>query len=222
MRLTVFNGSGRGKSGNTVILLDAFLKGFSSMESCSYTLHTLIQKGSLAIHTAAFAEAEHVLLAFPMYTDMVPAVVKNFIETLEPYCGRSGNPSIGFIIHCGFPEGVQLRALERYLEKLSRRLGCHYAGTVLKGNSEGLRETSPEKLTALLHIFETLGRGYAQTGEFDRTLIDRLAQPERLPGWMAFIFRILAFTPIVNLGWNQSLKKNGAFRKRFARPDVED
>ena len=144
MKLTVINGSGRGKGSNTFILLDAFLKGFSSVEGCTHEVHTLMQKGQMETFTAAFAEAEHVLMAFPMYTDMVPGIVKAFIETLEPYCDREKNPSIGFIIHCGFPEGVQLRALEHYLNKLSRRLGCRHTGTVLKGNTEGL-EIPPQK-----------------------------------------------------------------------------
>lgn len=192
MRLTVFNGSGRGKHGNTMVLLKAFLKGFASIEGNAYEVHTLIQSGKmessiLEAHTAAFARAEHVLLAFPMYTDMVPGIVKAFIETLEPFCGREGNPSIGFIIHCGFPEGVQLRALERYLEKLSRRLGCQHTGTILKGNSEGLRSTSAEKITTLLDSMESLGRSFALNAAFDPEAVAALARPERFPGWMAFL-----------------------------------
>ncbi|MBE9593710.1 MAG: NAD(P)H-dependent oxidoreductase [Proteobacteria bacterium] len=45
-----------------------------------------------------FREAEQVLLAFPLYTDAMPAIAKTFIESLEPLCGREGNPDIGFIL----------------------------------------------------------------------------------------------------------------------------
>lgn len=222
MQLTVFNGSGRGKHGNTMVMVNALLKGFSSIEGNTCQVHTLMETRKLAEHTAAFGQAEHVLLAFPMYTDMVPGVVKAFIETLQPYCGQAGNPSIGFLIHCGFPEGVQLRALERYLEKLAQRLGCRPSGAILKGNSEGLRSTPPEKMTGLLDTLEGQGTSLALRGEFDRDAIHALAQPERLPGMMAFVFRLLSLTPLVNMGWDQDLKKNGAFPQRNARPFSED
>jgi len=222
MKLTVYNGSGRGESGNTARMLDSFLKGFTSVEGNTFEMHILMHTSKMDTFTAAFGEAENVLLAFPMYTDMVPGVVKKFIETLAPYCGRQGNPSMAYMIHCGFPEGIQLRALEAYLEKLSRRLGSRHVGTILKGNSEGVRYTPPEKLPQQLIRFEVLGKAYGQTGELDKDILSTLSQPERLPGWVATIFRLLSFTNFGNSGWNEELKKNGAYLNRFARPDVED
>ncbi len=220
MKLTVFNGSGRGKKGNTQIMLDAFLRGFASVEGCTYEAHVLMPGRNMEACTAAFASAEHVLMAFPMYTDMVPGIVKTLIETLQPFCGREGNPSIGFIIHCGFPEGVQLRALERYLEKLSRRLGCRHTGTVLKGNSEGLRESSPKSIQKSMETFENLGRSFAVNGVLDQAVIADLAQPERMPGLMIFVFRHLM--GLFNTGWDNSAKKNGVFHRRFDKPYAED
>jgi len=218
MQLTVFNGSGRGKQGNSLRLVEPLLKGFTSVEENTYQIHTLMQTRKREEHTTAFANAEHVLMAFPMYTDMVPGVVKDFLETLQPYCGREGNPSIGFLIHCGFPEAVQLRTLERYLDKLARRLGCRHTGTILKGNSEGMRETPPEKMTALLSTLEALGRSFALNGAFDPAIILSLAQPERFSPALAFVFRLLAVTPLVNIGWDRDLKSNDAFHQRHARP----
>ncbi len=220
MKLTVFNGSGRGKTGNTQILLDAFLEGFSSVEGNTVETHILMPGRNMDACTAAFASAENVLMVFPMYTDMVPGVVKALIETLQPYCGREGNPSIGFIIHCGFPEGVQLRALERYLEKLSRRLGCRHTGTVLKGNSEGLRESSPKSIQKYMEPYRQLGRSFALNGVMDQTLIADLAKPERMPGFMLFTFRHLM--GLFNTGWDTTLKKNGVFQRRFDKPYAED
>ena len=222
MKLTVFNGSGRGKNSNSTVLLDAFLKGFTSVDGCTSETHILMHASKMETFTTAFANAEHVLLIFPMYTDMIPAVVKAFIETLEPLCGRAGNPSMAYMVHCGFPEGVQMRALESYLAKLSRRLGCRHAGVIRKGNSEGVRETPPEKMTGLLGTLETLGKTYAQTGELDGSILTSLSQPERLPGAFSAVFKVLTHTPITKGGWDKDLKKNGAYRQRFARPDLEE
>ena len=77
-------------------------------------------------------------------------------------------------------------------------------------------------MSGLLKSLETLGQKYAQSGEFDKEIIANLAQPEHITGWMLILFRILALTPLVNMGWNKDLKKNGAFQKRFARPYTED
>ena len=71
-----------------------------------------------------FQEAEQVLLAFPLYTDCMPGIVKVFIESLEPLCSREGNPDVGFIVQSGFPEAIHSRYVEKYLEKPSLRLGC--------------------------------------------------------------------------------------------------
>ena len=88
----------------------------------------------------AFAGAECVLLGFPLYTDAMPGMVKHFIEALEPLAGRKDNPSLGFLVQSGFPEGLHSRYVERYLEKLAERLGCPYLGTIVKGNGEGVRD----------------------------------------------------------------------------------
>ncbi|MEM5774335.1 MAG: hypothetical protein AAGU05_04980, partial [Anaerolineaceae bacterium] len=69
MKLTVFNGSGRGKQGNTAVLVDAYVRGFTALEGNTADVYTLMPGRDLARCTAAFAEAEHVLLAFPLYTD---------------------------------------------------------------------------------------------------------------------------------------------------------
>ncbi len=221
MKLTVFNGSGRGKNSTTALLIETFSKGFTSVEGNTRETHILMHTDDMPAFTAAFIEAENVLLAFPMYTDMVPGVVKTFIETLQPYCGRECNPSIIYLIHCGFPESDQLLALSGYLEKLSRRLGCRHAGIIRKASTEGLREVSPERITGLLSLFETLGKTFAETGELDENIVARLAKPSRLPGWVTVTFRLLAFTNLFNKGWDNQLKENGVYGNRFAQPDLE-
>ena len=97
MKLTVFNGSPRGKGSNTKILLDHFTDGFTATEGNTYELDYLVRLKENDDFIKHFREAEQVLLAFPLYFDAMPAIVKSFIESLEPLCGRKGNPDIGFI-----------------------------------------------------------------------------------------------------------------------------
>ncbi|MCJ7624163.1 MAG: hypothetical protein MUO76_11720 [Anaerolineaceae bacterium] len=172
-------------------------------------------------HTQAFADAEHVLFAFPLYTDIMPGLVKTFIETLEPLCGRDDNPSVGFIIHSGFPEALQLRCLERYLQKLTSRLGCAYTGTIIKGGSEGIRFSPPESYKPLFDTFQQLGKTFAETGKFDQAILEKLAQPERFPWWVGLIYNPLARMPLLTKGWDDMLKANNAYKRRYARPFEE-
>ncbi len=140
MRLTVFNGSPRGTGSNTKVYLEHFLSGFTEAEGNTYELAYLNRVKRQDEFVKMFREAEQVLLAFPLYTDAMPAMVKTFIESLEPLCGREGNPPIGFMVQCGFPEAIHIRFLEKYLEKLARRLGSTYVGTIVKGGGHGAQE----------------------------------------------------------------------------------
>jgi len=53
------------------------------------------------------------------------------------------NPSLGFLVQSGFPEGLHSRYVERYLESWQKRLGCPYLGTIVKGQREGVRLMQP-------------------------------------------------------------------------------
>ena len=115
-----------------------------------------------------FAKADAVVLAFPLYTDMMPGIVKAFVEALEPLCGREHNPPLGFIIQSGFPEAVHMRALEAYLEKLTHRLGCHYLGTALRGGGEVVQVVPHFFIKGFIDNIRNLGRGFGRTGSLTR------------------------------------------------------
>ena len=132
MKLTVYNGSPRAKGSNTKVLLEHFINGFVTTEGNTYELVYLVRVKESDNFVKLFQEAEQVLLAFPLYWDAMPAIVKVFIESLEPLCGREGNPDIGFMVQGGFPEAIHSHYVERYLEKLAGRLGWRYKGPVIK------------------------------------------------------------------------------------------
>ncbi|MEE8373037.1 MAG: NAD(P)H-dependent oxidoreductase [Dehalococcoidia bacterium] len=218
MRLTVFNGSPRGEKSTTRILLQHFLDGFMATEGNSHEVLDLIRLKEGDRFVESFREAEHVLLAFPLYHDSMPAMVKTFIESLEPLQGRTENPSIGFLVHSGFPEANHSRYVERYLEKLARRLGCKYLGTIIKGGANRIDEQPGFMSNGVFKSFRELGRSFGETGQFDERIVAKLASPERLPAPMRWMFRVVLKTRFAYLGWNKHLKANNAYEKRFARP----
>jgi len=217
-RLTVFNGSPRGARGNTTILMNHFLEGFSSNPGRSHELYYLNRVQDGAEFQQAFAGAECALVCFPLYVDAMPGQVKFFIENLEPFVGRKNNPPLGFVIQSGFPEALHLRYVERYLQKLASRLGSTYLGTVVKGGVEGI-QAQPEQMTGKLYqTFYDLGKTFGAEGRFDPALLQSLVNPERFPGYMALIMKALIGLPVISSYWDSQLKENGVFEQRFARP----
>jgi len=214
VKLTVFNGSPRGEDSNTKILLEHFVNGFMTTEGNTYELAYLVRGEESDNFIKLFQEAEQVLLAFPLYIGAMPAIVKNFIESLELFCGRKGNPDIGFIVQSGFPEAIHSRYVERYLEKLAVRLGCRYIGTVIKGGGESIRAMPAWMNRGLLKSFYELGRTFGETREFNKHIVLNLSKPERYSKFRFWIFRLFAH----NSYWNPMLKKNNAFEQRFAKP----
>jgi len=237
VKLTVFNGSPRGKGSNTKVFLEHFLDGFEAKAGNSYEIFYLNRVKHRERFVQAFAEAEHVLLAFPLYWDAMPGLVKAFIEALEPLCGRErrrlsreayrnqarpmqGNPAIGFIVQSGFPEAVHSRYVEKYLEKLAARLGCKYLGTIVKGGGEGAR-VIPDRYGKPFEMFYQLGVTFGETGQFDQALLQKLAKPERYPKILGPLFQLFLKTKLATSYWDNQLKGNGVYEKRFARPYAE-
>jgi NAD(P)H-dependent FMN reductase len=230
--LLLLNGSPRGTSGNTPILLARLAEGWAEAsahtaspgppstetdEESVRTLH-LARPSDFEAAVGAFGEAETVILGMPLYTDAMPGRVKEFIERLEQYVDREGNPRLGFLVQSGFTESLHSRHLERYLEKLARRLGCEYAGTIVKGGGEGIRLQPDSWNRKLFDRTRGLGASLALHGSFDDELLAEVAGTERFSATQRFSVRVLNATSLGHWHWNSQLKKNGAYEDRFARP----
>jgi NAD(P)H-dependent FMN reductase len=221
MKLTIFNGSPRGKKSNTEILMSHFIRGFTSdgenqenQADIAYLVH--IKKTDQ--HVKMFAEAQRVILAFPLYTDAMPGIVKHFIEQLELLCGKKNSFDMGFLVQSGFPEAHHSRFIEKYLEKLAARLGGNYLGTVVKGGVESIRIQPPYMTKKLFSAFYRLGYHFSKTGAFHREIIRSLAKREHLSGFARFFYKLLALTGFTNFYWNSQLKENNAYNQRFNKP----
>jgi multimeric flavodoxin WrbA len=215
-RLTFFNGSPRGRKGNTPLMLGQLAQGFGR----TVETHHLVRMKETEKMVHAFAEAECVILGFPLYTDAMPGVVKHFIEALEPVAAPGGNPPLGFLVQSGFPEGLHSRYVERYLEKLAARLGSPYLGTIVKGNGEGIRVMPPEATNSIFSDLQRLGAGLAKEGRLDPEILQRLALPERFPAYLRPVFQVFLQLPMAHSYFDGMLRKNGVYEKRFARPFI--
>lgn len=222
MRLTVFNGSPRGKKSNTKIMLDKVLAGYQEESEAEVQIIYLMDSKARAAADGEFAAADLVLLGFPLYTDAMPGLVKEFIESLAPFAGIEDNPRMAFMVQSGFPEAHHSRFVERYLEKLARRLKAPYAGTIVKGGCEGVRLMPDRMNRKLFESLQALGKDLARQGQFDPEKLRSLAKPERYPKILTPVFKLLLATPLVQIYWNNQLKQHDAFNRRFDRPFTSD
>jgi NAD(P)H-dependent FMN reductase len=218
MRLLALNGSPRGARSNTDVLLAPFLAGFAETAGNAHEVLHLVRTGERSRQLAAFALADAVLLAFPLYTDAMPALVADFVASLAPRCGAPGNPPLLFLVQSGFPEPFHSRPVERWAEKLARRLGAPYLGTMVKGGVEGIQARPPWAARSLLDRMNALGRAFGATGRLDPELVARLAGRERLSAPALAGCLLAGALGLLDLWWDQQLRKNGAYDERHARP----
>lgn len=222
MQLTVFNGSPRGLKSNTRILLAHFQRGFEETPGNSLLIYDLVHVKDQEVFRQAYAQAEVVLLAFPLYVDAMPGIVKTFIdESLQPLAARESNPPMLFLVQSGFPEGIHSTFVARYLRKLAERMHALCLGTVIKGGVEGIQAQPEKAVRPLMDSFYRLGHGFGQTGELDAELVEKLAQPMRFPKAVQGVLWVMAKLGLADAGWNIDLKRNGAYEKRYAQPDLE-
>ena len=161
-----------------------------------------------------YLESEMLLIAFPLYVDAMPGSVKEFFESLEEMKGRRPDLKIMFVIQNGFPETYHNRFVERYCEKLVKRLGCIYTGSICKGGCEGLTVQPPALVEKVFTGFYNAGRSFGERGELNTEIITKLAHPEHLkPENLPQVIPM-----INNFLWDGMLKHNNAFDKKFDKP----
>jgi len=214
MQLTYINASPRGKSSNTEQHVHHFVKAYEENEGCTCDQYYLNHyRKKLDELSEIFWNSENVLIGFPLYVDCVPGSLKGFMEELVKY-KKDRKTRVAFFSQCGFPEAAHLRFMERYLEKYTKRIGCHYLGSIMKGGGEGLHIQPPvfwEKSTSRL---ESLGKVFGKRGILDETLLTKLSNPEHLT-----MDQINGLVPYINENlWDAWMKDNDALEKSFDQP----
>jgi NAD(P)H-dependent FMN reductase len=215
MRIAIINGSPRGMKSNRRLMTDQFLEGFrEGNPAAAYEMYYLVNRHQIQDAIDCCLQSDVVLIAFPLYTDAMPGIVKMFFEKVPLLPGKK----IAFFVQSGFPEAIHCFYLEKYLEKFAHRLGAEYLGTVTKGNVEGIQERPAWMNKGLFSSFRSLGLHFAQTGELDKKIVSKLKKPFKFPAASQVFFRLISLTGIFNSGWNHLLKANHAYEVRHARP----
>jgi hypothetical protein len=216
--LLLLNGSPRGTTANSLKMLARVGEGWTRAGGAEPEMLHLARAADFDRAVERFAEADVVVIGMPLYTDAMPGLDMAYFEELERYVGREGNPRLGFLVQSGFSEALHSRHLERYLEKLAGRLGCEYAGTIVRGGGEALQAMPDEASGKLFERLRALGVSLARDGRFDGELLAQVVGTERFSAATATVLSAAFKLPWPQFYWNGQLKKNGAWERRFAAP----
>jgi len=209
-KLVIYNGSPRRAGSNSGLILSKTVEALRD----KIEIRDLKNIEKWEEWAEAFKSDEHVMFLMPLYVHAMPSHVKAFMEKLDVSKG-----SISFFVQSGFPESSQSYYLEAYFELLALRLGRTYLGTVIKGGAESLRmmpAAAQEKtIEPMVKAIENL----LNKGNFNPDDVLQLARPIRYGKSMVHLFRLLTKLGVTHyFMWDQQLKANHAYEKRFDRP----
>jgi len=201
--------------------MEKFFEGFSAGGGKGYSMEYLVKVKEHPEYVKKFAGSDTVIIAFPLYTDSMPGIVTAFFEALATLRGKCAGKRVGFIVQSGFPEAIHSSFIPMFLEKLCKRLGAEYNGTVIKGGVEGIQVMPPSMTKKLFDQFYRLGAHFAAGSGFDPSIRDELAKLFRMGLFARFMIRLLSGLGLMNFYWDSQLKKNKAFGRRFDAPFAE-
>ena len=215
MKLVIVNGSPRGRKSNSDKIIEWPISEMKGSPDFQYEKLYAVDIKERAEQMNALKSADYILVIFPLYTDSMPGITKEFFEHMERNKELLSGKPIAFIIHSGFPEAIQSRSVERYTEYFSKLLSMRYMGSIVMAGSESLTAAPESMFRKKVEAFKSIGRSIAEVKEFkvaDKIII---SGPETLPKYQLFILKFLNPS---NFYWNGILKKNNAFEKRLDKP----
>ena len=178
MHVLIINGSPRIQAhSNTDKIIDKFGEGLKEAGS-TYEQYEVSDRKQWDAIRDAFAKAENILIAIPLYVENIPGLLLEFLETVP---ARKGDANIAFILQGGFAEGIQLRCGEEYLKILTKQLGCNYKGTLVKGDNFSIRFFEGKQRDKVTGPYKNMGVIFGKNGDFNAEECRKFTGPEIFP-----------------------------------------
>ena len=218
MHLVIISGAARPQpKSNTAKIIAAFAQGY---EACGNTteIYYLSDRRQWAGAEKAFRENTNILIALPLYVENIPGILLEFLSGLQPK--ETPGTHLAFLLQGGFPEASQSRCCEAFLEALPTQLGCAYAGTLIKGDMFGVGLVDGKTREKMLAPFTQMGRVFARSGQFEKSVVDAFAAPEYMSKKRIRAFNLFG-KHLSRLFMPQIAKKLGCKEKLDARPLAE-
>jgi len=214
MTISVFNGSPRGEKSNTTVINKWIIEGLGG----SYTQHLIKKIDEHENYIELMKESEKVVITFPLYTDAMPGIEMKFFEEIYKNRESLKGTKYMFIIHSGFPEAKQSYGLRDYLIRFVDKVDGELFDVVINGGSEGVRLQPENSQKKKREAFIRIGEAFKKNTRILSADKDRLLKPIKLSKFAQVSLKLLSKTPLLNVYWDNTLKKNNAFEKRFDKP----
>lgn len=217
MKRAALDASPRGPSSNSAVILGWMVEGFRCAGAGEVPVVHLARDAEAS--RTALLSADEILIAFPLYTDFLPGLLKEFLDSLVPL-----EPSllegkrIAWIIHSGFPESIHCEAVAAWLRRATERLGMKCAGILVKGGSEGLRLMPPAMTRKVHGAFADSAASLVETGGFNEASAKFLAGKRRYGFFGRLAISVLRSAGFLDFYWNSMLRKHGAMDRRYDAP----
>ncbi|MCR3922663.1 MAG: hypothetical protein NUK65_09140 [Firmicutes bacterium] len=207
-KLVIYNGSPRRSGSNSALILEKVVEALGD----KVEIRDLKKRDQWEEWAEAFKSEKRVMFFMPLYVHAMPSHVMGFIEKLQASKG-----SISFFVQSGFPESSQSHYLEAYFQQLALKLERNYLGTAIKGGVEGLQMRPAMAQEKMIEPLVKAIVNLVSEGNFNAMDIRRLARPIRFGKGTEILFKLLG-KRFLNFFWDQQLKANNAYEKRFDRP----
>ena len=218
MHLVIISGAARPQvKSNTAKIIAAFQKGYE--ESGNTTeIYYLSDRRQWTAAEKAFRKNTNILIALPLYVENIPGILLEFLSGLQPK--KTPGTKLSFLLQGGFPEASQSRCCEAFLKTLPAQLGCAYAGTLIKGDMFGTGLVDEKNRDKMLAPFTEMGRVFARSGYFEKSVVDAFAAPEYMPEKRIRMYNLFG-RHISRFFIGHIAKKLGCKKRLDARP-LED
>ena len=214
MHVLIINGSPRIKvHSNTDKIIDKFGEGLKEAGS-TYEQYEVSDRKQWDAIRDAFAKAENILIAIPLYVENIPGLLLEFLETVP---ARKGDANIAFILQGGFAEGIQLRCGEEYLKILTKQLGCNYKGTLVKGDNFSIRFFEGKQRDKVTGPYKNMGVIFGKNGDFNSDECKKFTGPEIFPAPTRLLIGTI-FKTVAKKGFAQIAKGWGCTTPLDFRP----
>jgi hypothetical protein len=164
---------------------------------------------------AEMAEADALLVVFPLYVFCLPGILMRFLQDYQAFTaarpGGAKSALVYAVVNCGFPEPEINEQAALVIGRFASAVGARFRFGVLIGGGGMISYRAPQIKKMLALYGSAIERIMAEIGGGSLKQTENVAIPVSIPRWLYFFMG--------NLGWRMSARKNGVRQRDLrARP----